>query len=210
VMQRRTPLLLCSLIGTIMIAGCANVSTDPHTGGLAGGVNGLMTGAYDQRIAARQDQIADLDAAGDALNTRVGAAQGRLQHLEQRLANQKKGLEKLRRDLAEIDLAIASSRASASVLRGAKAAADADNAAKEQARAPLQAERETLDRMVRELEENHRIEAMQYERGKRNPGSSETTVAVAESERRAKEFDQKQQTALLLLNQMKSKVAARG
>ena len=47
----RAGLVSCTVVA---LAGCANVSTDPRSGGLAGGINGIVTGAYEQRIEDRK------------------------------------------------------------------------------------------------------------------------------------------------------------
>ena len=66
-----TAVLLPALL---VLAGCANVPTDPREGGLAGGVVGLQSGAYAARIQEREDRLQrlrslqyELELEGDEL-----------------------------------------------------------------------------------------------------------------------------------------------
>lgn len=62
----------------LALAGCANVSTDPRAGGLAGGINGIVTGAYEQRIEDRKTELSDLERAEDRMRGRVAGAKTEL------------------------------------------------------------------------------------------------------------------------------------
>ncbi|QVL50254.1 MAG: DUF4201 domain-containing protein [Thiocapsa sp.] len=46
--------------GALLVGCCTNVTQDPSQGGLAGGVCGLTTGAYDQRIDEREARLAQV------------------------------------------------------------------------------------------------------------------------------------------------------
>lgn len=62
-----------SLLGvmsmSLFLASCANVSTDPSEGGLMGGIKGLQTGAYDQRVQERQDRLSRMQALQSQLSS---------------------------------------------------------------------------------------------------------------------------------------------
>ena len=205
------PLLALSLVG------CAGASTDPHTGGLAGGLTGITTGAYDKRIGDREANVADLDAAGAALSNRVGSAKQRLGDLERRLAERTSSLQKMRAELQAIDKAIATARAGIAAQQGTLGSVEAENQRKNAVLTPLLTERNALARMVDELENNHRIQAQNYQRYKSTPGASPSSpanagddVQVAEMEKRLADFDQKQAEALERMKKVKILVAQAG
>lgn len=198
--------LLAALIG-----GCAGASTDPHTGGLAGGINGLATGAYDERIEARQVALDDMDAAGDALGRRVGQSKDRLRDLDRQLAAQAKGLEKLRAVLADVDRAIAASEADLAAQKAVMGGVADENTRKSIALKPLKAERDMLARMVEELEENHRVEAHNYQRSKQPPTTparpAGDEVQLADVEQRARAFEKKQEDTMVALKRVQATIS---
>lgn len=58
----------------VALSGCAGATTDPSTGGLAGGLNGIVTGAYERRITEKQNELNDLEASERALLSRIDAS----------------------------------------------------------------------------------------------------------------------------------------
>lgn len=198
----------------LTLSGCAGASTDPHTGGLIGGINGLATGAYDKRIADKQADVADLETAGLALSSRVESAKDRLANLEQALATHRVKLAKMKAEIAEVDKVLAAGASSSVVQMGMLAGIKADNARKEDIRRPLEAEREKLTTMVRELEQAQRLEAQNYERLKSLPTSpdgtpaAETDTQLADIEQRMRRMAQKETETAALLETFKQTAAA--
>lgn len=198
--------------GGLMSAGCANVSTDPHTGGLIGGINGITTGSYDRRLADKQADVADLEAAGDALQNRIGSARERLANLDRKLSERKSAIGKMKADIAEIDKLIAVGRSGMAAQQGTLGSVQSDNSRKEALLRPLQIERDTLENMVRDLEQTQIIEAQNYRRlksygpdGGSSPGAAETQMA--DLEKRIQDFGIKQAEATRRLDQAKKSAA---
>jgi chromosome segregation ATPase len=88
---------------TTAVAGCAGVSSDPRTGGLASGIHGIATGAYDQRITDRRNTLTNLKGAEDALSKRLDTSVRQLGIIDRRLAQQKAALAALNSDLSALD-----------------------------------------------------------------------------------------------------------
>jgi septal ring factor EnvC (AmiA/AmiB activator) len=215
-MKRRTCQCLVPVFA-LVVAGCATASTDPHTGGLAGGIAGITTGSYEKRLDERQAAIDDLDQAGAALNGRIGAANDRIRDLERRLASRTNNLQRMRAELAEIDKSIATIRVTNAAKQGTLSSVEAVNQNKNAVLTPLISERNKLQTMVEELESNHRREASDYQQLKAAPpapatpaGRSSEDIQVAEMERRARELDQKQYDAAQRIEKLKTSTKLAG
>ncbi len=79
-----TPRYCITLLFLCALTACATTSTDPREGGLAGGISGLSSGAYDERVREREDRLAELratQAALDAESRELEAAQAERQRL---------------------------------------------------------------------------------------------------------------------------------
>jgi chromosome segregation ATPase len=79
-------------LGVAVLAGCATVSDDPREGGLLGGLSGINSGAYDARVAEREERLqrlretqADLDAETGQLEAQRSAMRRQLQADQARL-----------------------------------------------------------------------------------------------------------------------------
>lgn len=194
-------------------AGCSNVSTDPRTGGLAGGINGIVTGAYEQRIEDRKTELSDLERAEDRMRGRVAGAKTELAELERRLAQRRTALQKMRSEIAEIGRRISTARADAESKRAALAAQNSTNSdtqAKVDALKTkineLSADLDKLQRLTRELEENNRQEAMLYQRLKQQKDGGQETI-IADIEHRAKVAEQQTADAGARLERLKAATA---
>lgn len=84
-------LVIAAALSAIMVVGCA--SENPREGGFIGGVAGLSSGKYDERIYSRQDSLEGLKAARTdleseqlALETQKSASQKRVQAQRSQLA----------------------------------------------------------------------------------------------------------------------------
>ncbi|MCF8088844.1 MAG: hypothetical protein K9K63_07355 [Desulfotignum sp.] len=77
----RSYFLLSAMI--VILAGCA-ASSDPRSGGFFGGVHGLATGTYEERIQEREERLE------------------RLRSLQQEIQHDEKELQETRDDLMQI------------------------------------------------------------------------------------------------------------
>ncbi|MET0568316.1 MAG: hypothetical protein ABWZ74_04485 [Hyphomicrobiaceae bacterium] len=208
----RAGLVCCAVLA---LAGCANASTDPRTGGLAGGINGIVTGAYEQRIEDRKTELSDLERAEDRMRGRVAGAKTELAELERRLGQRRIALQKMRSEIASIGRRISDARGDAENKRTAIAAqnsANADTQAKADALKAkineLSADLDKLQRLTRELEENNRQEAMLYQRLKKpKDGEGGQETIIADIEQRAKTAEQQTADAGARLERLKAVAA---
>lgn len=80
------------LVVVVFISGCAsspNMNNDPRSGGLLGGVTGLMQGDYDARVQQRQNSV-------DRLNQTKALLSQQSSDLEQQKLSKSKELEAIR------------------------------------------------------------------------------------------------------------------
>lgn len=85
-------------------ACCSNVTTDPRSGGLAGGVCGTQTGAYQQRLDQRKARLTQLNQIGSSLSVRNQAASSQLVYLSERSKELGRRLGQRDKDLDRLDL----------------------------------------------------------------------------------------------------------
>ena len=93
----RTGLLLFAL--AIFCSGCAS-STDPREGGFFGGVQGLQSGAYEERVQSREeslDRLRALQAKLDAEQSSLGAEK---RSLEEEIALERQNLTAMEQEVA--------------------------------------------------------------------------------------------------------------
>lgn len=204
-------------LSALILGGCAGASTDPHTGGLAGGITGIATGAYDQRVAAREASLQSLNDAEAGLVRRIGSAEDRIKALDRQIAARKAALQKLKAELAEIDRSITLVRQSIAVGQGMEASARAANERKALALKPLEAQRDLVRKMTDELEASERKEALYYEQLRRpGPGSpmsappAASDALVAAFEARGRDADTRKAEAEELVRKLKIQVAQLG
>ncbi|MFM9846550.1 MAG: hypothetical protein ACKVP3_05260 [Hyphomicrobiaceae bacterium] len=211
-LRARASLASCAFLA---LAGCANVSTDPRAGGLAGGINGIVTGAYEQRIEDRRSELSDLERAEDRMRGRVAGAKTELADLERRLAQRRSTLQKMRAEIATIGRRISAASADAASKRTDLAAQNSANA-NTQATADalnakineLSADLDKLQRLTRELEENNRQEALLYQRLKKpKDGEGGQETIIADIEQRSKTAEQQTADAGARLERLKAATA---
>ena len=87
--------LAALLIAGALLSGCATTD-DPHEGGLAGGIYGLSSGAYDRRIDEREQSLQRLDEVQRELDSEKS-------ELEAQRANKQARLEQLDASLGQLD-----------------------------------------------------------------------------------------------------------
>lgn len=91
-----------------LLAGCAT-SSDPRQGGLFGGIAGLSSGAYDQRVQEREAKLhasqqsqAELSAEGARLEQEKTARQALVAQERQRLAKLDQDVQGLERKVKQL------------------------------------------------------------------------------------------------------------
>lgn len=87
----------------VVLSGCcSNVTTDPREGGLAGGVCGTTTGAYDRRVAALETRADSLQAANAGLQARLASSNREAGSLARAIAAKRQQLAAIRSDLDKL------------------------------------------------------------------------------------------------------------
>jgi chromosome segregation ATPase len=100
-------------ISILLLSGCASVSTDPREGGLAGGVKGLSTGAYDARIQEREDRLAVLRQVQGELVTEQDQLESTKAQRQRQVAAERTRVRRMNRDIAALNQRVNSLSASA-------------------------------------------------------------------------------------------------
>lgn len=93
---------LCSAVW-LALSGCANTSTDPREGGLLGGITGLQSGAYEQRIAEREQRLAELRATQEALHDESVWLDAWQESVTAEVLHERERLDALRQDLSQLE-----------------------------------------------------------------------------------------------------------
>ncbi len=93
-------LLICFCL--FLIGGCA-ASTDPHEGGLLGGIVGLSSGEYERRIQERQARLQRLRAIQGGLQQETASLEARKTTLKKQLKAEKQRLSRLKRDVSALE-----------------------------------------------------------------------------------------------------------
>ncbi|WP_236786509.1 hypothetical protein [Allochromatium tepidum] len=89
------------------------MSTDPREGGLAGGIKGLSTGAYDARIREREDRLAVLRQVQGELETERDDLEYTKAQRKQKVAAERARVRRMNRDIAALNRRVDSLSASA-------------------------------------------------------------------------------------------------
>ncbi len=72
----------------LVLAAC-QTTTDPADGGFFAGVSGIATGAYDDRIAAAEGDVASAQARNDALAAQIRTSETELAQLKLKILQQR-------------------------------------------------------------------------------------------------------------------------
>lgn len=105
--NRRRLIGMCAgaLLG-LLAAGCQTVSSDPREGGLLGGMSGLQSGAYEQRVRDREARLAEMRAMQEELERDQGALGQSREALRRQVADERSRLAHLNSDIAGLDRSI--------------------------------------------------------------------------------------------------------
>lgn len=80
--------------GLVGVLGCSP-SSDPRQGGLAGGIYGLSSGAYDERVQARRESLSRLESIQAKLETERAELEVEKRSSEVRLSDEQRRLKTL-------------------------------------------------------------------------------------------------------------------
>ena len=89
-----TKLMIIGFLSVFVFEGCAT-STDPREGGLAGGIHGLSSGKYEERIQQREDRLQKLKEMQKELDEEQAALMTEKETKAAKVAEQRRELEEL-------------------------------------------------------------------------------------------------------------------
>ncbi len=90
-------------IGTVLLlSGCAT-STDPRQGGLFGGIGGLTSGAYEQRVKEREERLQQSQESQVELSAESARLEQQKREREALVAKERDGLAKLDKDVKGLE-----------------------------------------------------------------------------------------------------------
>lgn len=75
-----------------LLAAC-QTTTDPAEGGFLSGVSGIATGAYDDRVASAESDVAAAQSRNEQLSAQIRASESELAQLKLRILEQRDALE---------------------------------------------------------------------------------------------------------------------
>lgn len=88
--------VLFSVVLIMMAGGCAGTtSTDPKEGGLIGGMRGISSGEYEERIKQREERLQRLREMQKDLDTEQAALEAEKEAKARKVAEQRRELEEL-------------------------------------------------------------------------------------------------------------------
>jgi chromosome segregation ATPase len=112
-MRSRSPAIV--IPGLLWLAGCAT-SPDPAKGGFISGVNGLMSGGYDRRIAEQSSDLDRMRAQQAAAESDAGQANALLARRQQSVSAMRVSVANLDRSVRSMQTRLAQERAGNSAL----------------------------------------------------------------------------------------------
>jgi len=93
----------------LLLAGCATPS-DPNQGGFIGGVNGLLSGGYERRVASQQQELDAMRAQQIAAQNSAGQYRTALQERQQVLVAMRANVARLNRSVRDMQAKVARQR----------------------------------------------------------------------------------------------------
>lgn len=93
---------IVSLMASILLLGACATTDDPRQGGFFGGIHGVSSGAYDQRIREREESLQRLDAIKRELRTEQTELAFERERKQGRLDNLQRRLSRLERESAQL------------------------------------------------------------------------------------------------------------
>ena len=88
--------VLFSVLLFMIVGGCAGTtSTDPKEGGLIGGIRGISTGEYEERIKQREERLKRMREMQKDLDTEQAGLEAEKEAKARKVAGQRRELEEL-------------------------------------------------------------------------------------------------------------------
>jgi chromosome segregation ATPase len=112
-MQVRSSTIIIS--GLLLLAGCAT-SPDPAKGGFISGLNGLVSGGYDRRVAVQSGELDQMRAQQAAAEAESQQANATLAQRQQSVASMRVSVVNMDRSVRSIQAKLAQQRAGNSTL----------------------------------------------------------------------------------------------
>jgi TolA-binding protein len=76
----------------VALAACSDVPTDPSEGGFIAGVSGIASGAYDDRVEAKEADVAAARERNAQLESQIRASESELSRLKLRILEQRRAI----------------------------------------------------------------------------------------------------------------------
>lgn len=93
---------ICAVCGLFLLGGCAS-SPDPREGGFFGGIHGLSSGKYEQRVKEREQRLERMRALQEEMRAEGGELELQKAELEQALRNEQQALTDLDLDIRAME-----------------------------------------------------------------------------------------------------------
>lgn len=93
---------MCAVWGLFLLGGCAS-SPDPREGGFFGGIHGLSSGKYEQRVKERDERLKRMRALQEEMRTEGRELELTKAELEQAFRDEQQALADLDRDIGAME-----------------------------------------------------------------------------------------------------------
>jgi chromosome segregation ATPase len=93
---------MITIVVAVLLTACA-VSNDPRQGGLFGGLHGLSSGAYDDRIRDRQDELNRQQDVNQELKEQSETLENEAQLRDYELTLEQQRVVRMERDLSNLE-----------------------------------------------------------------------------------------------------------
>ncbi|SHO51356.1 hypothetical protein [Desulfopila aestuarii] len=100
-MKPRTIVIMIFLTG--MLAGCAGVDQDPRSGGLLGGISGLSSGSYENRVKEREARLEQLRATQRQLDAETGQLEEQKSAAYAKVAKDQAEVNAMQSEIAQLE-----------------------------------------------------------------------------------------------------------
>lgn len=95
--------IIVIVLSTILFGGCAGKDYDPGQGGFFGGLAGLSSGSYENRVQEREARLAELRTTRDHLNDENARLDDRKSQARVRLAEDQTRVKTMQAEIAELE-----------------------------------------------------------------------------------------------------------
>lgn len=100
-MSRQAVVLMMLVAG--LLGGCASGDQDPRTGGLLGGISGLSSGSYENRVKEREARLQQLRATQSQLDAEKGQLEQQQSAAYAKVAKDQSEVDVMQSDIARLE-----------------------------------------------------------------------------------------------------------